>query len=102
MPAGTSGYEILNENAQSAGEAWYITGAATTSGALVELNAYSGAADTSAQFAPTQQTGGFYTLVVASDGLCADTPSASVTSGVQIQQFTCNGTPAQGFKLVQE
>jgi hypothetical protein len=48
VPEGTSGYEILNENAQSANEAWYITGAATTSGALVELNAFSGAADTSA------------------------------------------------------
>jgi hypothetical protein len=102
VPAGTSGYEILNENAQSANEAWNITGASLSSGALVELAAYSGAADTSAQFAPTQQTGGNYTLVVANSGLCVDTPSASVTSGVQIQQFTCNGTPAQGFNLVAE
>jgi hypothetical protein len=99
VPAG-SNYEILNDNAQSANEAWYITGAGTTSGALVELAAYGGT--TSAQFAPTVQTNGNYTLVVGSDGLCADTPNASVTSGVQIQQFTCNGTPAQSFKLVQQ
>ncbi len=102
VPAASGYYELLNENAQSANEAWNITGGATTSGALVELAAYSGTADTSAEFSANLQTSGYYTLVVDSDGLCVDTPSASVTSGVQIQQFTCNGTPAQGFKLVQE
>jgi hypothetical protein len=102
--ASTGYYEVLNDNAQSENQSWNITGgtSATASGDLLETAAYTGTGDTSALFTATQQTGGDYTFVAENSGLCIDTPGASTASGVQLQQYTCNGTPAQSFKLVQE
>ena len=96
--------QVLNDNAQSEDQSWAITGgnSATASGDLLETSAYTGTSDTSALFTVTKQTSGDYTFVANNSGLCIDTPSASTASGVQLEQFTCNGTPAQSFGLVQE
>ena len=82
----TGYYEILNENAESEGESWNITG---------------GVGNTNALFAANAQSGGYYTFTANNSGLCIDTPDASTASGVQLQQYTCNGTGAQSFQLVQ-
>jgi hypothetical protein len=99
----TAYYEVLNDNAQSEGESWNITGGvtATANGALLQTWNYGGNGNTNALFAATPQTGGYYTFTADNSGLCIDTPIASTTSGVQLQQFTCNTTPAQAFQLVQ-
>ena len=104
VPTSVTGYyEILNDNAQSEGESWTIAGGvgATASGNLLQTDDYGGTGDTNALFAANPQTGGQYTFTADNSGLCIDTPNASTTSGVQLQQFTCNGTPAQAFNLVQ-
>ena len=103
VPTSTGLDQVLNENAQSENQSWAITGgnSATASGDLLETSAYTGTSDTSALFTVTKQTSGDYTFVANNSGLCIDTPNASTTSGVQLQQFTCNGTPAQSFSLVQ-
>ncbi|MBR7833542.1 carbohydrate-binding protein [Actinospica durhamensis] len=103
-PTSVSGYyEVVNENSQSEGESWNITGGvgATASGDLLQTWNYGGTGNTNALFAANPQTGGYYTFTADNSGLCIDTPSASTASGVQLQQYTCNGTAAQSFQLVQ-
>jgi alpha-L-fucosidase 2 len=103
-PAASGYYEVLNENAQAAGESWNITGGvgATASGDLLQTWNYGGPGNTNALFAADQQSGGYYNFVADNSGLCIDTPGSSTSSGVQLQQYTCNGTGAQQFSLVQE
>ncbi|MGH3155590.1 MAG: RICIN domain-containing protein [Streptosporangiaceae bacterium] len=43
------------------------------------------------------QYSGYYTFTADNSGLCIDAPSTS--SGVQLEQYTCNGTPSQAFSL---
>jgi hypothetical protein len=103
-PAITGYYEVLNDNAQSEGESWNITGgvSATASGDLLQIWNYGGSGNTNALFSATQGSGGYYTFVADNSGLCIDTPGASTTAGVQLQQYTCNSTGAQEFSLVAE
>jgi hypothetical protein len=101
--AATGYYEVLNDNAQSEGESWNITGgvSATASGDLLQTWNYGGPGNTNALFAANAQSSGAYTLTADNSGLCVDVPNASTASGVQLQQYTCNGTTAQQFTLTQ-
>jgi lysophospholipase L1-like esterase len=103
-PAATGYYEVLNDNAQAEGESWNITGGvgATASGDLLQTWNYGGPGNTNALFAATAQTSGSYTFTVDNSRLCVDVPGSSTTSGVQLEQYTCNGTGAQQFTLIQE
>jgi glucosylceramidase len=87
-------YEVLNDNAQTEGESWNITGGtgATGQGAPLQIWNYGGTANTSALFAGAQQYSGYYTFTADNSVLCIGAPSAS--SGVQLAQYTCNGTAA--------
>jgi hypothetical protein len=102
VPVASGYYEVLNENAQSAGESWNITGGvgATASGDLLQIWAYGGTGNTNELFAANHLSSGYYNFVADNSGLCIDTPGASTASGVQLQQYTCNGTGAQEFSLV--
>ena len=103
MPTSVTGnYEVLNDNAQSEGESWNITGGtgATASGDLLQIWNYGGTGNTNALFAANAQSNGDYTFTADNDGLCLDVPSASTASGVQLEQYTCNSTGAQSFALV--
>jgi len=93
-------YEVLNDNAQSEGESWNITGGsgATAPGALLQTWNYGGVGNTNALFAGTLQYSGYYSFTADNSGLCIDAPSTS--SGAQLEQYTCNGTAAQAFSLV--
>jgi Carbohydrate binding module (family 6)/Ricin-type beta-trefoil lectin domain-like/Beta-galactosidase len=101
-PATTGYYEVLNDNAQSEGESWNIAGGvgATASGDLLQTWNYGGTGNTNALFGATLESGGYYNFIADNSGLCIDTPAASTTAGVQLQQYTCNGTGAQAFSLV--
>jgi glycosyl hydrolase family 64 (putative beta-1,3-glucanase)/ricin-type beta-trefoil lectin protein len=103
VPVASGYYEILNENAQAEGESWNITGGvgATASGDKLQIWAYGGTGNTNELFAANQLSNGYYNFVTDNSGLCVDTPGASTASGVQLQQYTCNGTGAQEFSLVQ-
>jgi hypothetical protein len=101
VPTSVSGYyEVVNENAQSEGESWNITGGAgaTAPGVPLQIWNYGGTGNTNALFAAGLQYSGYYTFAADSSGLCLDAPSTS--SGVQLEQFTCNGAPSQAFSLV--
>jgi beta-glucosidase len=101
VPVATGYYEVLNDNAQSEGESWNITGGvgATASGDLLQIWAYGGTGNTNELFAADLESSGYYNFVADNSGLCVDTPGASTASGVQLQQYTCNGTGAQEFSL---
>jgi alpha-L-fucosidase 2 len=104
VPAATGYYEVLNENAQTEGESWNITGGvgATASGALLQTWSYGGPGNTNALFALNPLADGSYTFAADNSGLCIDTPGSSTNSGVQLQQYTCNTTSAQQFNLTQK
>jgi Carbohydrate binding module (family 6)/Ricin-type beta-trefoil lectin domain-like len=100
MPTSVSGtYEVVNNNAQSEGESWNITGGvgATAPGDTLQIWNYGGTGNTNALFSANLQYSGYYTFAADNSGLCLDAPSTS--SGVQLEQYTCNGTPSQAFSL---
>jgi hypothetical protein len=45
---------------------------------------------------------GLFRFVARHSGKCLDVPGASAANGVQLQQWDCNGTAAQAFRLVQQ
>jgi len=101
VPTSVSGYyEVVNENAQSQGESWNITGGvgATAPGDTLQTWNYGGTGNTNALFAGALQYSGYYTFAADNSGLCLAAPSTS--SGAQLVQSTCNGTPSQAFSLV--
>jgi hypothetical protein len=102
VPTSVSGYyDVVNDNAQAQDETWNITGGtgATGQGVPLQIWNYGGTGNTNALFAGALQYSGYYTFVTDNSGLCIAAPSAS--SGVQLAQYTCNGTPAQAFSLMQ-
>ncbi len=103
VAAGSGEYEVLNQAGQPGSEAWNITGGvgATASGALLQTWAYGGSSNTNELFSAKAGANGYYSFVADNSGLCIDTPGASGSAGVQLQQYTCNGTGAQAFSLVQ-
>jgi beta-glucosidase len=102
VPVATGYYEVLNDNAQTEAESWNIAGGvgATASGDLLQIWDYGGSGNTNELFAADLESSGYYNFVADNSGLCIDTPGASTTSGVQLQQYTCNGTGAQEFSLL--
>jgi glucosylceramidase len=101
VPTSVSGYyEVLNDNAQSQGESWNITGGPGATGQGVPLQTwnYGGTANTNALFAGALQYSGYYTFTADNSGLCIAAPSTS--SGVQLEQGTGNASTAQAFSLV--
>ncbi|HJY16415.1 MAG TPA: RICIN domain-containing protein, partial [Xanthobacteraceae bacterium] len=93
-------YDVVNQNAQSEGETWNITGGvgATAPGTPVQIWNYGGVGNTNALFASDLEYSGYYSFVADNSGLCLDAPSTG--SGVQLEQYGCNGTPSQAFSLV--
>jgi hypothetical protein len=101
MPTSVSGnYEVVNDNSQSEGESWNITGGvgATATGDTLQTWNYGGTGNTNALFAADPGSSGDYTFVADNSGLCLDAPSTA--SGAQLEQNTCNSSTAEAFTLV--
>ncbi|MFL9875787.1 RICIN domain-containing protein [Paraburkholderia megapolitana] len=98
-PTDSGYYTITNRNAALV---WDVTGgpSATASGALIQL--WGSGGGTNQQWMPVSNGNGTYKFVARNSGLCLDVPSASTANGVQLQQYTCNGTAAQSFILTQQ
>lgn len=79
---------------------------ADSSDSDVEVFSYGGTANLILNPGETRDTvdAGIYftyiTLIAQHSGKCLDVPSSSTQSGVQLQQYSCNGTGAQLFKLL--
>src|SRR6266568_667752 len=56
-------------------------------------------AEPNQQFQPIAEADGHYHFVARHSGKCVEVPGAQMTDGVQLQQRTCDGTPAQSFQV---
>src|SRR5262249_55525445 len=95
----SGGYDRANNRAAS-NEVLDVTNVSTSDGALIQLWAYGGG--NNQQWQPVSEGGGYYHLVSRLPGKSLDVPGASTANSVQLQQYACNGTAAQSFRLVQQ
>jgi hypothetical protein len=95
---GNGYYRVATAN--SATQVWDISGGpgATGDGAKLLLWSYLGGANQ--EWMPVAEGGGNYRFVARHSGKCLDVPGASTAEGVQLQQWTCNGTGAQSFQVL--
>ena len=99
-PVGNGIYQVTSAFVASS---WNVTGGGTTNGTPIQMWA-NGASNENWQavYVSTDSNGNArYKFIAQNSGLCLDVPSASTTNGQQLDQFTCNGTNAQLFTLVQ-
>jgi glucosylceramidase len=81
---------------------WDVTGGpgATGTGTKVQLWGVGSPAGTNQQWKPVALGGGWFRFVARHSGKCLDVPGQSRTNGTQLQQWDCNGTVAQSFRLI--
>ena len=101
-PVGNGIYQV---GSRFVAMSWNVTGGtgATATKVPIQLWSYSGSSNEQwkAVLLRTDSNGnGVYKFIAQNSGLCLDTPGASKSDGVQLDQFTCNGTNAQAFTLV--
>jgi hypothetical protein len=63
--------------------------------ALIQLWPYNG----HQQWRAVPETGGYVHFVNKFSDKCLDVPNAATADALQLDQFSCNGTPAQSFRL---
>jgi hypothetical protein len=95
----TSGgyYRVNTRNAVS--QSWDVAGVSTVDGGKIHLWAYGGG--NNQQWLPVAEAGGYYHFAARHTGKCLDVPGNSTADAVQLQQWACNGTGAQSFRLQQ-
>jgi len=78
-----------------------VTGGAgaTGDGAKIQLWGWGPPGGANQQWKPVSLGGGRYKLIARHSGKCLDVPGQTTELGVQLQQWTCNGTVAQSFQL---
>ncbi len=91
-------YKVVNRNASS--EVWDVANLGTGNFSPIQTWTYGGGANQ--QWQPVSLGNGYYKFVGRASGRCLDVPSSSTSNGTQLQIFDCNGTGAQGWKLVQQ
>ncbi|MEV7332268.1 RICIN domain-containing protein [Micromonospora sp. NPDC093244] len=94
----TSGGYLRVNNRTNSAQVLDVTDRSTADSAPIQLWSYSGG--TNQQWRAESEGGGYYRLVNRNSGKCLDVPAASTADGVQLVQYTCNGTAAQSFRLV--
>jgi beta-glucanase (GH16 family) len=99
VPTDSGYYRVVNRNAARVLD---VSGgpSATGNNALVHLWEYVGG--TNQQWRPESIGGGLWRFRARHSNRCLDVPGSSTLNGVQLQQYDCNGTGAQSFRLVQQ
>jgi hypothetical protein len=102
VPTSGGYYRVMVRHATWLG--WDVTGGpgATGQGVPVQLWGVGSPAGNNQQWLPQHLGNGIWRFVARHSGRCLDVPSSSTANGVQLQQWTCNGTGAQSFRLVQQ
>ncbi|MFI5893057.1 RICIN domain-containing protein [Actinoplanes sp. NPDC051513] len=95
VPTG-GGFARVNNRGNSA-QALDVTGVSAADNAKIQTWTYGGGANQ--QWQAVAEGNGYYHLVNRNSGKCLDVPAASTADGVQLVQYSCNGTGAQSFKL---
>ncbi len=66
------------------------------------LQIYQYGAAPNEQWMPVSLGNGAFKFVIKNSAKCLDVPGASTGNYVQLQAYTCNGTSAQSYQLVQQ
>lgn len=98
-PADGGYYRVVNRNATATEQVWDVTGGASATGDSVPLQTWQWSSGANQQWKPVLQADGSYVLTARHSGKCLDVASASAADGALLQQYTCNGTAAQSFRL---
>jgi Ricin-type beta-trefoil lectin domain len=92
-----SGYfRVANRN--NPNEVLDVTNASYSDGAQIQLYHWWG--HWAQQWSAVPLGGGYYNFKSRLSGKCLDVPGASMSSGLQVQQYSCNNTDAQSFLLM--
>src|SRR5262249_51319484 len=102
QPTDSGFYRIMVRQASYLG--LDVTGGpgATGDGVKIQLWGVGTPAGTNQQWQPVALGNGFFKLVARNSGKCLDVPGQTRTLGTQLQQWTCNGTVAQAWRLAQQ
>ncbi|AUI64066.1 RICIN domain-containing protein [Amycolatopsis sp. BJA-103] len=92
----SGGYYRVNTRNNPA-QVWDVADVSTSDGGLIHLWAYGGG--NNQQWQPVEEAGGAYHFVSRNSGKCLDLPGLSTQDSVQLQQYACNGSGAQSFRL---
>jgi len=95
--ATTTGAYVRINNRGNASQALDVTDVSTADNAKIQTWTYGGGLNQ--QWQPVDEGAGYFHFVNRNSGKCLDVPAASTADGVQLVQYTCNGTGAQSFKL---
>ncbi|HET6856115.1 MAG TPA: RICIN domain-containing protein [Streptomyces sp.] len=93
----TSDGHVRVDNRNDATKAWDVTGVSAADAAPIQLWTYSGG--NNQQWRAVEQADGSYQFVNRNSGKCLDVPGASTGDSVQLQQYACNGSAAQSFRV---
>jgi mannan endo-1,4-beta-mannosidase len=94
VPAGDGYYQVENINAVNG--VWDVRQGSN----LLQIYQYGAAPNQ--QWMPVSLGNGTFKFVVKSSAKCLDVPGASTSNYVPLQAYTCNGTGAQSYQLVQQ
>ncbi len=102
-PLGNAIYEV---SSRFVGMSWNVTGGEAATGIQVPIQLWSYSGDSNEQwlavYLSTDSNGiPLFKFLAQNSGLCLDVPGASKSNGQQLDQYTCNGTDAQAFRLMQ-
>lgn len=92
----SNGYVRVNLRSNAA-QVIDVANVSNADGGLIHLWTYGGG--NNQQWLPVEEADGAYHFVSRHSGKCLDVPGASTADGVQLQQYTCNGTAAQSFRI---
>lgn len=95
--ATTAGYMTASNGLASSSLVWGVSGASTSAGARVQMQAADGSA--SQQWKPVKLSTGLYQFVNLGSGLCLSTDGSSAYGSALQQQACDGGNPAQTFSL---
>jgi beta-glucanase (GH16 family) len=100
QPTDSGYYRVMVRYAPWLG--WDVTGGAGATGNAVPVQLWSvgGSGGTNQQWKPVSLGNGYFKFVARHSGRCLDVPGSSTANGARLQQWDCNGTGAQAFRLV--
>jgi hypothetical protein len=99
-PTSDGYYRVMVRTASWLG--WDVTGGpgATGIGIKIQLWGVGNPAGTNQQWRPESMGNGFWRFRARHSNMCLDVPGQNPVNGLQLQQWDCNGTVAQSFRLV--
>jgi hypothetical protein len=95
-PLGGGAFQVQYRNSSSKG--WDVKDRSTASGARIQLWSYVGGSNQ--KWRLVFINGDLQFKPLSNLAMCLDVPGASTADGRQLQQYSCNGTYAQAFRLV--